>query len=178
MKDHEKEHRDERAGRAARSENGRTETCPSASIMTPGFFKCARCGSVLTLYIGQLGLQWLRSGSCITSCSRCQALREFVEITREEYDEALARKNECFIATACYGNRDAPELVALRKYRDTCLLRKKYGAACVSLYYAVSPPFAVFLRRHPSLASHVRRLILDPIAARCQKAVAATEHRC
>lgn len=69
----------------------------------------------------------------------------------------------CFIATACYGSSLAPEVVVLRAWRDSTLQRSRPGRAFIRSYYAISPPIAVFLGRHPGLASVVRRCVLDPL---------------
>jgi hypothetical protein len=51
-------------------------------------------------------------------------------------------KPACFIATATYGSAFAPEVMVFRQFRDDTLLPSKLGAACVRLYYLVSPRIA------------------------------------
>jgi TPR repeat protein len=51
-------------------------------------------------------------------------------------------KGGCFVATVCYGNYDAPEVLILRAYRDEVLLKSISGTAFVKFYYFVSPPLA------------------------------------
>lgn len=54
----------------------------------------------------------------------------------------------CFIATAVYGDLNAPQVIALRKFRDESLLRSAGGRFFVRLYYRLSPSLADFIRRH------------------------------
>lgn len=62
----------------------------------------------------------------------------------------------CFIATAAYGDADAPEVVALRRFRDERLLSNRLGTAFVRLYYRWSPPLARLIARKPALRAAVR----------------------
>lgn len=71
-------------------------------------------------------------------------------------------KNRCFIATAAYGDFNAPEVISFRNFRDEYLLQRKWGRAFVKIYYKTSPPVAAFLEKHSKL-SHQIRLILDSI---------------
>lgn len=72
----------------------------------------------------------------------------------------------CYIATACYGDYNHPDVVALRKFRDERLARTAPGRLAVRVYYAVSPAVAHHLGRNTRLASLVRRRILEPIVDR------------
>lgn len=70
----------------------------------------------------------------------------------------------CFIATACYGDYDAPEVRILRHFRDETLLKSAGGCRVVDMYYRISPPLARWLERHPTMAGLFRASVLNPIA--------------
>lgn len=72
-------------------------------------------------------------------------------------------KNKCFIATAVYGDPYAPEVIALRRFRDETLESHALGRIFISVYYRISPPIANFLSRTPKLASIVKKF-LDGLA--------------
>lgn len=69
---------------------------------------------------------------------------------------------DCFIATACYGSALAPEVGALRRFRDDVLMRSRAGRGFVAMYYALSPPIAAFLRTHPAARHVVRNGLVAP----------------
>jgi hypothetical protein len=72
---------------------------------------------------------------------------------------ALLKSRACFIATAAYGDPDAPEVESLRRFRDNVLLKSRFGTAFVRFYYAVSPPLARVVARHPRLRTAIRRAL-------------------
>jgi hypothetical protein len=84
--------------------------------------------------------------------------------------QAPGRKDDswCFIATACYGDCEHPDVIALRSWRDRCLLRSFMGQLLVRAYYRLSPPLARFLNKQEAMAKAVRVLILRPIARSVQ----------
>jgi subtilisin family serine protease len=67
----------------------------------------------------------------------------------------------CFIATAAFGDTDAPQVDLLRDLRDKFLLRTSLGSQFVRSYYRWSPPVAVWLKEH-TICSRVVRLSLLP----------------
>ena len=71
----------------------------------------------------------------------------------------------CFIATAVYGDTLAPEVIALRAFRDRHLAPSVWGRACIKAYYAISPGIADWLRQH-GWAARVIRHGLDALVAR------------
>lgn len=73
------------------------------------------------------------------------------------------RSGFCFIATAAYGDRMAEEVIALRRFRNECLLPHAWGRLLVKVYYAVSPWLAEHLKHYPTVCGWVRKA-LDPLA--------------
>ena len=80
------------------------------------------------------------------------------ELAQEE-----KKKGGCFVATACFNNYDAPEVIILRNFRDKYLLTRKTGKHFVTLYYFISPSFSRFLLRHYYLKLFVKNIFLKPI---------------
>jgi hypothetical protein len=75
----------------------------------------------------------------------------------------VLKKSGCFIATACYGSYDAPEVMVLRAFRNEVLLRGTVGRGFVRLYYAVSPSLARFVARRATLKKWTRLCVIGPI---------------
>ena len=107
---------------------------------------------------------------------RCEALQRGLEgnYTQGFDFNAVAGKKEkeieksgCFIATACYGDYDAPEVLALRRYRDDTLVRTFLGRLFVKTYYAFSPPVAGYISTRPRLRAFVRKCLIAPIVKSC-----------
>lgn len=68
----------------------------------------------------------------------------------------------CFIATAAYGHYSAPQVQALRNFRDRYLMPHAPGRAFVAWYYANSPQWAHYLIAHPE-ARTAARWVLWPL---------------
>jgi len=66
----------------------------------------------------------------------------------------------CFIATATYGFYSAPQVQALRDFRDRFLMTNDAGRAFVAWYYHYGPRAAHFINLHPWLKAPVRVLLL------------------
>ena len=62
----------------------------------------------------------------------------------------------CFIATAAYGYYSAPEVQALRDFRDQFLLTNETGKTFVNWYYTHGPDAAQYIRTHTALKPLVR----------------------
>lgn len=87
-----------------------------------------------------------------------------------EAAKAITRMNQksgpCFVATACYGDFEHPDVLIFRRWRDNYLIPSRIGSMFVSLYYLFSPPFATYVGKMPWLARMIRHRILEPIARR------------
>jgi hypothetical protein len=77
----------------------------------------------------------------------------------------LTRKDKrCFVATAAMDDIDAPEVEALRAFRDECLMKSAAGRLFVRTYYRVSPPLARLIADVAPLRKLVRGLLVVPAA--------------
>ncbi len=90
-------------------------------------------------------------------------------LSREQRRQ-LSQGGPCFVATAACGGRDAWEVVALRRYRDTMLLRTAPGRWFAEAYHRASPPLADLIARHPALRAASRAFIVRPLARMAQRA--------
>ncbi|MCC0662534.1 MULTISPECIES: CFI-box-CTERM domain-containing protein [unclassified Clostridioides] len=69
------------------------------------------------------------------------------DIKKYEPDyEAPGINTGCYIATAVYGSYDAPEVLALRYFRDNTLANHLLGRLFIKMYYTLSPPVANWLK--------------------------------
>ena len=87
----------------------------------------------------------------------------------KQIERLKAKKSGCFIATAVYGSYSAPEVIVLRRFRDTTLLSSQIGRFFVKIYYFISPPIARFLEKQMLFQKIVRDLIIQPIVNLCKK---------
>jgi hypothetical protein len=71
----------------------------------------------------------------------------------------LEKKSNCFIATATFENQDAPEIQALRIFRDEVLLISNVGKLFVSCYYKLSPKVATLITTFPKLKALSKKLL-------------------
>lgn len=65
----------------------------------------------------------------------------------------------CYIATAVYGDYDAPEVLTLRMYRDVVLKNTLLGRIFVRVYYVTSPKLASKLKNHTFINSKVKKIL-------------------
>lgn len=54
-------------------------------------------------------------------------------------DASSDGSGSCYIATMAYGSYDAPEVIHLRKFRDSFLKKRKWGRNFIAWYYRKSP---------------------------------------
>ena len=72
-------------------------------------------------------------------------------------------KTGCFIATVCYGNYDAAEVMVLRRYRDEKLMPFAAGRLFVRFYYFISPALAKQLDKSERVKRWVKTKLLTPL---------------
>lgn len=73
------------------------------------------------------------------------------------------RKDVCFVATAVYGDIEAPQVVVLRRFRDRHLMPRRWGRWLVRAYYRRGPALARWLVTAPRYRAMVRA-VLDLVA--------------
>ncbi len=83
--------------------------------------------------------------------------------------QAQNKKDGCFIATATYGSPLAPEIIVLRRFRDTRMRPRRAGRRMIDVYERYSPPLADAIAPHPTARLWVRRLLLAPVIAVIQR---------
>jgi len=89
------------------------------------------------------------------------------EEEEEEEDRATAAQGTCFVATAAYGDRMHPEVVWLRNWRDTVLIRSAPGRAFVRFYWKVGPVMARHVSADRPSGRAFRKLISGIIRTLC-----------
>jgi len=77
-------------------------------------------------------------------------------------DDDTKKEGMCFVATAACGSAMAPDVVALRHFRDTVLRTSRAGRGFIVCYERLSPPLARLIARSPLLARLARALIVRP----------------
>jgi hypothetical protein len=66
----------------------------------------------------------------------------------------------CFIATAAFESPTAPEVVALRQWRDKALTKSHSGRQIIHLYYRFSPTMAGWVSQNPLLKKIIKALLV------------------
>ncbi len=84
-------------------------------------------------------------------------------------DETLDKLySQCFVATASYGDFDAPQVLILRSYRDAVLSHYAAGRAFITTYYKAGPHLADLIRGH-TWACAITRLLLSPFVSHAKR---------
>ncbi len=94
-----------------------------------------------------------------------QAIRRGLSAHRRFYREGRrdsVRRGRCFIASLVFGP-NAPQTLALRRFRDQVLRRWRIGRWLILRYYSAAPVSCVWLRDRP-VAVGLIRVLLQPIA--------------
>lgn len=75
--------------------------------------------------------------------------------------------DECFIATAVYGDKNAPQVQKLREFRDNVLMQSSTGRAFVNFYYGgAGKKTADFIRKRLPSTIPVIKKSLDALVER------------
>jgi hypothetical protein len=166
-----------------------TKTCPACLLRTYATNTyCPRCFTNLVSGEPWADVQHPPNGMRERFCARCGLATTATEVVRvsnphekmgftwcracaSEVKNGAPAKifapqkagGRCFIATACYGDCDHPDVVVLRGFRDRSLLPNGMGRALVAAYYRLSPPLAAVLARHKRLRDVIRWTLVRPI---------------
>ncbi len=101
------------------------------------------------------------------TCERCGHDLSFVE---QRYATASGGR-PCFIATAACGHADAPDVAALRRFRDRVLEPSRTGRLVMAAYDRLSPPLARFITPRERWRGAVRGLVVRPLATLARRAL-------
>lgn len=102
-------------------------------------------------------------------CRMRDADLEFCAVCSNVISTRIIGDSPCFVATAVYGDPFAPEVEALRRWRDRRLAPTAPGVylmrAVSSFYGHVGPPLARYVAPRSRLGRLMRRAVFDPWAA-------------
>jgi hypothetical protein len=104
----------------------------------------------------------------LLSITKINTAEERMKISKEIEEKEKKKNGSCFIATACYGDYDAAEVLILRKYRDEILLKTIIGRTIVWFYYLLSPPIARLIEKSDYLRYIIQKYLLNPIVSMIQ----------
>ncbi|MCB0393338.1 MAG: hypothetical protein KDD25_02190 [Bdellovibrionales bacterium] len=85
-------------------------------------------------------------------------------VTPDDVFGVLDEGQNCFIATAAFGNAKNPIVMTLRKFRSRVLLKFPFGKWMVKTYYKYSPTMATWIRDNRTLQI-VAQVFVAPFAA-------------
>ena len=78
------------------------------------------------------------------------------ELPEQAKNPIKTSTSNCFIATACYRDLYAPEVILLRKFRDEILNKHFFGRIFIKFYYATSPYVYLQLLNRPKISNRVK----------------------
>ena len=104
---------------------------------------------------------------CILERKEHQAAYERQLERKRKKREAEYARDDCFVATAVYKDRNAPQVEALREFRDNVLMQDPVGKLFVDFYYGgAGKRAASFIREHLASAIPAIRKGLDVLVGR------------
>lgn len=93
--------------------------------------------------------------SAATRCPHCAG-----DIGQHE----MLHSKVCFVATATLGSPDHPDVVVLRRFRDSALLPYRTGRIIICTYYRIGPIAATAIANSERLRRLAHDLIVRPLA--------------
>ena len=116
------------------------------------------------------GIEYESAYSAETSASLGTGVESEMSTIVSDYPEPIVgypdlpnTKQGCFVATAAYGFYSAPQVQALRVFRDRYLKTNMLGNAFVRWYYQHGPVAAAWLEAHPAWKPAVRAALLPAV---------------
>jgi hypothetical protein len=119
---------------------------------------CPKCKQTLekpdSLYLmasaAAEGADFISIGSSSTiPCLYCGYKMLKSDVVDGKFDPPSAQSSKCFVATAACGSADAPDVMALRHFRDQHLRSNLFGRRLAEFYERTSPPLARKIARRP-----------------------------
>jgi tetratricopeptide (TPR) repeat protein len=108
----------------------------------------------------------LRARSCIHEydyqdvCRKCgwsrSELKKIDTGSTSRSDRSNGEGDDCFVATAVYGDIDHPDVCQLRRFRDETLHRSTLGRAFIAWYYRYGPSLAEHVEERPAFKRGIR----------------------
>jgi hypothetical protein len=114
---------------------------------------CTSCGKTAKVNIVDA------AGSSSTPCQHC---RNMIVVDTDKSGRVEKIHSGCFVATAAFGDPNAPEVLYLTSYRDEVLSTNSLGRLFIRVYYAISPHLATFIAKSSFLRIIARFLIVRP----------------
>ena len=88
------------------------------------------------------------------------------EVHTEVYQEVKTKtQSSCFVATAVYGGDQGWQVMRLRQWRDSVLVRSLIGRLFIRVYESIGPGLAEIVRTR-DWARRPLRSVLDSLARR------------
>lgn len=140
------------------------EMANAERVSAQAYRDSALCWAALGKY-DEARLALVSAAAIAEERGEAELVTDIVQVTeRVAAQAAQAKRGGCYIATACYGSYDHPDVLIFRRWRDERLLRSYAGRLLVRAYYRVSPALAARLVRVPWLSQGIRRRLLEPWA--------------
>lgn len=86
----------------------------------------------------------------------------FIRHWKSELSNEDKTSSKCYIATACYNNKNAEEVIFLRAFRDNVLYRNMFGRMLIQVYYKLSPSIVKYFYSN-RMIKETSKLFLDQL---------------